>query len=156
MRGSQAVQKGVGQLVDCGRGQQEFPSNLQLLSDFLILPVITETRQTDGDNQVKCVVSLGRHQLMVGFRVMNLAAADTLLLDVTYPRLTEHHSQRVAGRTALTIQRSPAGFTNRLLAGHFEKVVLGQLPQGRQRPRPCAQQLGADLQKLDSPFFTDS
>jgi hypothetical protein len=69
--------------------------------NFLILPVLTTTRQTDFDDQVEGIVSLGRHQSMVGLGGMNLAAADALLLDVADLRLTKHHSKRVTGRTAL-------------------------------------------------------
>jgi hypothetical protein len=45
--------------------------------------------------------------LMVGLGMMNLAAADTLLLHVADLRLAEHHSQRATGRTSLATERSP-------------------------------------------------
>jgi len=93
---------------------------------------------------------------MIAFGTMNLAAAGAFLLDVADPRLTEHRSQWVTGRTALATEAAPADLAYRMLAGHFEKVVHGQLPCLRQGPRPGAQQLAADLQELESPFFTDS
>ena len=90
---------------------------------------------------------------MIGFGAMIFAAADAPLLDVADPRSAEHHPYRVTGRTALAAQRPPADFTYYTLAGHFQKIVLGQPSRQRQRPRPRCAAIGCGLSRTQSPFF---
>ena len=155
VQGGQMIQEGVGQFVDRGGGQRKSPASLDRLLDFTILPMLPETRQSDLDDQIEGIVTLPRHQLMIALGVVNLAAFDALFLHLADPRFAQHPSQRVASPTALTAQLSAADAEGPL-AGHFQPIVPRQSARRRQGSRPVAQQLGADFQELESPFFTES
>ena len=143
----------MGQRTNARSRWRPSPALLESTLDFRILPMVAQTGQPHGDDEIVGVVPSRRNVLVIGLQGIRLPALGARFVDQPDPRPTEQQSERIMGRSPNPSQRPPTMDAHLTVTGDLQGVTLRQLAGPGWRPRQAADQLETQFQKLKSPFL---